>query len=55
MKFEIDRMKFVLAIEKFDRGVAELFRTENKPHRDEMKSAVDCLGFVIEERILFVP
>ena len=39
MKFEISRMKFVVAIEKFDRDVAELFRTGKKSDRDEMKFA----------------
>jgi len=43
MKFEIDRMKFVLANEKFDCGVGELFRTGNKFDRPKRKFAVECL------------
>ena len=50
MKFEINRMKFVLANEKFDRGVAELFRRGNKFDRDGMKFGVECLEFAIEGR-----
>ena len=44
MKFEIDRMKFVLATEKFDRGVAELFRPGNKFDRDGMKFGVEWIA-----------
>ena len=46
MKFEIDRMKFVLATEKFDRGVAELFRSGNKFDRPKKKFGVECLEWL---------